>query len=108
LSVEERRTLPATEKEGESMMRHSETMRAASRLLLSHPIVCLLGALAAVVVVVAPTRGVDAAEVARPVEAETFDVKPTGTSVVTNTTLYSNDQAPKSAWAIASGYLPAL
>jgi hypothetical protein len=107
LSVEERRTLPATEKEGESMMRHSETMRAASRLLLSHPIVCLLGALAAVVVV-APTRGVDAAEVARPVEAETFDVKPTGTSVVTNTTLYSNDQALKSAWAIASGYLPAL
>jgi len=86
-------------------MRHSETMRVASRLLLSHPIVCLLGVLA---VVVAPTRGVDAAEVARPVETETFDVKPTGTSVVTNTTLYSNDQALKSAWAIASGYLPAL
>jgi hypothetical protein len=87
------------------MMRQSETMRAASRLLLSHPLVCLLGALA---VVVATTRGVDAAEVARPVEAETFDVKPTGTSVVTNTTLYSNDQALKSAWAIASSYLPAL
>ena len=32
-------------------MRHSETMRAASRLLLSHPIVCLLAALAAAVVV---------------------------------------------------------
>ncbi len=33
------------------MMRHSETMRAASRLLLSHPIVCLLAALVAAVVV---------------------------------------------------------
>src|SRR5919107_254462 len=33
------------------MMRESETMRAASRLLLSHPIVCLLAALAAAVVV---------------------------------------------------------
>jgi acid phosphatase type 7 len=32
-------------------MRHSQTMRAASRLLLSHPIVCLLAALAAAVVV---------------------------------------------------------
>ena len=32
-------------------MRESETMRAASRLLLSHPIVCLLAALAAAVVV---------------------------------------------------------
>jgi hypothetical protein len=30
------------------MMQQSETMRAASRLLLSHPIVCLLAALAAV------------------------------------------------------------
>src|SRR5918994_1958243 len=37
--------------EGETMMRHSETMRAASRLLLGHPIVCLLAALAAAVVV---------------------------------------------------------
>jgi hypothetical protein len=32
-------------------MRESETMRAASRLLLSHPIVCLLAALGAAVVV---------------------------------------------------------
>ena len=32
-------------------MRHSETIRAASRLLLSRPIVCLLAALAAAVVV---------------------------------------------------------
>jgi hypothetical protein len=36
------------------------------------------------------TMVVHAADVASPVEAETFDVKPTGTSVVTNTTLYSN------------------
>ena len=45
------------------MMRHSETMRAASRLLLSHPIVCLLAALAAVVVVLGvlgPTKVVHA------------------------------------------------
>jgi hypothetical protein len=41
---------------GESMMRHSETMRAASRLLLSHPIVCLFAALAAVLVVALTPR----------------------------------------------------
>src|SRR5215213_10138280 len=73
------------------MMRHSETMRAASRLLLSHPIVCLLAAvLAAVVVlgVLAPIKVVHATDVA-PVEAENFDNKPTGTSVLTNTTFYS-------------------
>jgi acid phosphatase type 7 len=46
-------------------MRHSETMRAASRLLLSPPIVCLLAALAAVVVlgVLGPIKVVQAAEV---------------------------------------------
>ena len=80
------------------MMRQSETMRAASRLLLSHSIICLLAVLAAVVllVVLAPIRVVDAADpVAPPVEAETFDVRPTGTSVVTGTTLYSNGQALK-------------
>src|SRR5215211_6861906 len=62
-SVEQRRTLSATDKEGESMMRHSEKMRAASRRLLSHPIVCLLAALAAVVVVLGvlgPTKVVHA------------------------------------------------
>jgi hypothetical protein len=59
-------------------------------------IVFLLGALAAVVLVVlSPIRMIDAADVATPVEAETFDVKPRGTSVVTNTTLYSNGQALK-------------
>ena len=38
------------------MMRHSETMRAASRLLLSYPIVCLLAVLAAAVVVLGGAR----------------------------------------------------
>jgi hypothetical protein len=69
-------------------MRQSVAMR--------HLIVFLLGALAAVVLVVlSPIRGVDAADVATPVEVETFDVRPTGTSVVTDTTLYSNGKALK-------------
>ena len=81
-------------------MRKSETIRAASRLLLSHPILCLLAVLAAVVVlgVLGPLKVVHAAdEAAPPVQAETFDVQPTGTSVVTNTTLYAppNGQALK-------------
>src|SRR5215218_9121243 len=61
------------------MMRHSETMRAASRLLLSHPIVCLLAVLAAGVVlgVLGPIKVVHATVVA-PVEAENFDNKPSG------------------------------
>jgi len=59
-----------------------------------HPIVFLVGALVAVVVLY-PIRVVDAADVATPVEAETFDVKPTGTSVVTDAALYSNGQALK-------------
>jgi hypothetical protein len=42
-----------------------------------------------------PSMVVHAADVATSVEGETFDVKPTGTSVVTNTTLYSNGQALK-------------
>ena len=73
-------------------MRKSETMRAASRLLLSHPIFCLLAVLAAVVVlgVLASLKVVHAAdEAAPPVQAETFDVQPTDTSVVTDTTLYA-------------------
>src|SRR5215204_452246 len=76
------------------MMRQSETMRAASRLLLSHPIVCLLAVLAAGVVlgVLGPIKVGHATDVA-PVEAENFDNKPTGTSVVTNITLYQNGQA---------------
>jgi hypothetical protein len=73
-------------------MRKSETMRAASRLLLSHPIFCLLAVLAAVVVlgVLGPLKVVHGADVA--VEGENFDVKPTGTSVVTGT-MYSNGKA---------------
>jgi hypothetical protein len=75
-------------KETESTMRRLATVR--------HPIVFLVGALVAVVVLY-PIRVVDAADVATPVEAETFDIKPTGTSVVTDTTLYSppNYQALK-------------
>src|SRR5215204_4631373 len=78
----------------ESMMRKSETMRAASRLLLSHPIVCLLAALAAVVVVgvLGPIKVVHAADVA--VEGENFANKPTGTTVVSDT-LFSGGKALK-------------
>ena len=73
-------------------MRKSETMRAASRLLLSHPIFCLLAVLAAVVVlgVLGPLKVVHAADVA--VEGENFDRQPTGTRVVTDT-IYHNGQA---------------
>ena len=73
------------------MIRDSQTMRAASGLLLSHPVVCLLAVLGAVVVlgVFGPIKVVHATDVA-PVEAENFDNKPTGTSVVTNTTFYSS------------------
>jgi acid phosphatase type 7 len=47
------------------MMRESETKRAASRLLMSYPIVCLLAALAAAVllVVLGPIKVVQAADV---------------------------------------------
>jgi glucose/arabinose dehydrogenase len=76
------------------MMRQSETMRAASRLLLSHPIVCLLAALAAGVVlgVLGPIKVVHAADVA--VEGENFAKPPTGTTVVSDT-LFSRGQALK-------------
>jgi hypothetical protein len=67
-------------------------MRAASRLLLSHPIFFLLAVLAAVVVlgVLGPLKVVHAADVA--VEDEKFDPQPTGTRVVTDT-IYHNGQA---------------
>jgi len=70
------------------------TMRQLAKM--RHPIVFLVGALVAVVVLY-PFRVVDAADVATatPVEAETFDVRPTGTSVVTDAALYSNGQALK-------------
>jgi hypothetical protein len=63
-------------------MRQSETMRAASRLLLSHPIFCLLAVLAAVVLgVLGPLKVVHAADVA--VEGENFDRPASGTNVIT-------------------------
>jgi hypothetical protein len=76
------------------MMRQSGTMRAASRLLVSHPIVCLFAALAAVVVVgvLGPIKVVHAADVA--VEGENFAKPPTGTTVVSDT-LFSRGQALK-------------
>jgi hypothetical protein len=80
---------------GETMMRQSETMRAASRLLLSQPILCLLAALAAAVVlgVLGPIKVVHAADVA--VEGENFANKPpTGTTVVSDT-LFSGGKALK-------------
>jgi hypothetical protein len=79
---------------GETMMRQSETMRAASRLLLSHPIVCLLAALAAAVVlgVLGPIKVVHAADVA--LEGENFANKPPGATIV-NDTLFSGGQALK-------------
>jgi hypothetical protein len=53
-----------------------------------------LAAALVVLVMLYPVPVVHAADVVTPVEAETFDVKPTGTSVVTSTTLYySNGQA---------------
>src|SRR5215211_4479973 len=76
-------------------MRKLETMRAASRLLLSHPILCLLAALAAVVVlgVLGPIKVVHAADVA--VEGENLATKPpTGTTVVSDT-LFSGGKALK-------------
>jgi hypothetical protein len=77
----------------ETMMRQSETMRAASRLLLNHPIVCLLAALAAGVVlgVLGPIKVVHAADVT--VEGEIF-AKPPGTTIVSDT-LFSGGQALK-------------
>jgi Calcineurin-like phosphoesterase len=81
------------------MMPQSETMRAASRLLVSHPIVCLLAALAAAVVVLgvlSPIKVVQAADVANPVEGENFANKPAGTLVVTDSTRgYSGNRALK-------------
>jgi acid phosphatase type 7 len=81
---------------GESMMRRSEKMRAASRLLLSHPIVCLLAALAAGVVlgVLGPIKVVHAADVT--VEGENFANRPAGTVIVTDSTRgYSGNRALK-------------
>ena len=78
------------------MMRQSETMRAASRLLVSHPILCLLAALVAAVVVLGvlgPLKVVHAAD-ASLVEGENFAKPPTGTTVVSDT-LFSGGKALK-------------
>jgi hypothetical protein len=83
-------------REEESIMPQSGTMRVASRLLRSHPIVCLLAAFAAVVVVLGvlgPIKVVHAAD-ASPVEGENFANKPTGTTVVSDT-LFSGGRALK-------------
>jgi hypothetical protein len=76
-------------------------MRQAATMV--HPMVILVGALVAVMVLY-PFRVVDAADVvaATRVEGETFDVRPTGTSVVTDATLYSNGQALKFSKALRS------
>ena len=77
------------------MVRQSETMQAASRLLLSHPIVCLLATLAAVVVVgvLGPIKVVHAADVA--VEGENFANKPPTGATIANDALFSGGQALK-------------
>jgi acid phosphatase type 7 len=88
-------------------MRHSETMRAASRLLLSHPIVCLLAALAAAVVlgVLGPIKVVHAADVASPVEGENFANQPAGTQVVTDSTRgYSGNRALKFTASVTASH----
>ena len=69
------------------------TMRRSA--IMRHSIVFLGAALVALVAVgmLYPITVADAADVAAKVEAETFDVRPTGTSIVTNTTLYSGGKA---------------
>jgi hypothetical protein len=69
------------------------TMRQSA--IMRHSIVFLVAALVALVAVggLYPIRVADAADAAMREEAETFDVRPTGTSVVTNTTLYSGGKA---------------
>jgi hypothetical protein len=76
-------------------MRKSETMRAAPRPLVSHPIVCLLAALAAVTVVgvLGPIKVVYAADTS-PVEGENFANKPPDATIA-NDTLFSGGKALK-------------
>jgi acid phosphatase type 7 len=66
------------------MMRQSQTIRSARRLLLSHPIVCLLAAVAAVVLlgVLGPIKVVHAADPSS-VEGENFDRPASGTNLIT-------------------------
>jgi hypothetical protein len=76
-------------------MRHLEPMRAAPRLLVSHPTLCLLAALAAGVVVgvLGPIKVVHAADTSL-VEGESFATKPAGATIV-NDTLFSGGKALK-------------
>src|SRR5215207_4716837 len=85
------------------MMRHSETMRAALRLLLTHPIVCLLAVLAALVVlgVLGPLKVVHAADVT--VEGESFDRPASGTNLITGSG-YSGGAALKFAADVAASH----
>jgi hypothetical protein len=85
------------------MMRQSETMRAALRLPLSHPIVCLLAALAAVVVlvVIGPLSVVRAADIV--VEGEKFTNRPVGTNVITGAG-YSGGAALKFTANVAASH----
>src|SRR5215204_1957206 len=85
------------------MMRQSETMRAASRLLLSHPIVCLLAVLAAGVVleVLGPLRVVHAADVT--VQGESFANRPAGTNLITGSG-YSGGAALKFTADVAASH----
>jgi hypothetical protein len=66
------------------MMRQSETIQAISRRLVSHPIFCLLAAVAAVVVlgVLGPIKVVHAADPSS-VEGENFNQPASGTSIIT-------------------------
>jgi hypothetical protein len=85
------------------MMRHSETMPAASRLLLSHPIVCLLAVMAAVVVleVIGPLDVVRAADIA--VEGESLNRPASGTSLITGAG-YSGGAALKFTANVAASH----
>src|SRR5215212_6534045 len=76
-------------------MRHLEPMRAAPRLLVSHPTLCLLAALAAGVVVgvLGPIKVVHAADTSL-VEGDNFATKPTGATIVSDT-LFSGGKALK-------------
>jgi hypothetical protein len=85
------------------MMRQSETMRAALRLPLRHPIVCLLAALAAVVVlsVIGPLNVVRAADIT--VEGEKFTNRPAGTTLISGTG-YSGGAALKFAANVTASH----
>jgi hypothetical protein len=63
--------------------------------MLRRRVILLVPLLALLAFVATTEKRAEAADVASLVEGENFDVKPTGTSVVTSTTLYSNGQALK-------------